>query len=66
MNVNKLRGKIVENGMSVEGLARAIGIDRASMYRKLNNAEKITIGEAVKIKNALSMDGQTAYEIFLS
>lgn len=66
MNVNKLRGKIVENGMSVEGLARAIGIDRASMYRKLNNAEKITIGEAMKIINALSMDGQTAYEIFLS
>lgn len=52
--------------MSVEGLARSIGIDRASMYRKLNNAEKITIGEAMKIKNALSMDGQTAYEIFLS
>ena len=66
MNVNKLRGKIVENGMNVEGLARAIGIDKASMYRKLNNAEKITIGDAMKIKNALSMDGKTAYEIFFS
>ncbi len=66
MNINKLKGKIVENGLNVEKLADMIGIDRSSLYRKLNNAEKITIGEAVKMKDALCLDEVEAYEIFLA
>lgn len=65
MNVNKLKGKIVENGLSVEKLADIIGIDRSSLYRKLNNSDKFTIGEASRIKDALKLSGAEAYEIFL-
>ena len=65
MNVNKLKGKIVEREMNVESLADVIGINRSSLYRKLNNAEKITIGEALKMKEALEMSDQEACEIFL-
>lgn len=66
MNVNKLRGKIVENGISVEVLADRIGVDRSSLYRKLNNWEKITIGEAVRMKKELMLSDVEACEIFLS
>lgn len=66
MNINKLKGKIVEKGMNVEALASIIGIDRSSLYRKLNDAEKITIGEASKIKTALDMTDDEACEIFLT
>ena len=66
VNVNKLRGKIVERGMNVEELASKIGIDRASLYRKLNNSEKITIGDATKMKEALALSNAEAYEIFLA
>lgn len=66
MNINKLKGKIVEKGMNIEALATTIGINRASLYRKLNDAEKITIGEAVKMKDALGMSDDEANEIFLS
>jgi plasmid maintenance system antidote protein VapI len=66
MNVNKLKGKITENGLNVETLANRIGINRASMYRKLNNAEKITIGEARKIKAALNLTAAEATDIFLT
>jgi DNA-binding XRE family transcriptional regulator len=66
MNVNKLKGKIAENGLNVETLANRIGINRASMYRKLNNAEKITIGEARKIKAALNLTAAEATDIFLA
>lgn len=66
MNVGKLKGKIVENGMNVEKVAEAIGITRTSLYRKLNNAEKITIGEAVKMKNVLSLTNEEATDIFLT
>ena len=65
MNVNKLRAKIVERGMNVETLAELINIDRSSLYRKLNNFEKITIGEACKIKAALQMTDEEASIIFL-
>lgn len=66
MNINKLKGKIVEKGMNVEKLADAIGVDRSSLYRKINNAEKITIGEAARIKDALCLDDADAYDIFLA
>ena len=66
MNVNMLKGKITEKGLNVEMLANQIGINRASMYRKLGNAEKITIGEARKIKAALNLTADEATEIFLA
>lgn len=65
MNINKLKAKIVERGMNVETLASLVDIDRSSMYRKLNNFEKITIGEARKITKALDLSGEEATEIFL-
>lgn len=66
MNINKLKAKIVERGINVEILAKEIGSDRSTLYRKLNNFEKITIGDAQKIKNALDISNEDAYEIFLA
>lgn len=66
MNISKLKGKIVEKELNVEKLAQIIGIDRASLYRKMNNGEKITIGEAAKMKEALEMSDKEAFEIFLA
>lgn len=66
MKINKLKAKIVEKGMNVEALADAIGIDRSSMYRKLNKFEKITIGEALRMKVALDMTDADAIDIFLT
>ena len=66
MNINKLKGMLVEKGMNVETLATMIGAERSSLYRKLNNAEKITIGEAARMKDALKMSDSEAYEIFLA
>ena len=65
MDLNKLKGKIVEKGWNVEKLAEYIGVDRSSMYRKLNNFEKITIGEAKQIKDALDLSNAEASSIFL-
>lgn len=56
----------MERGMNIEALATQIGINRASLYRKLNDAEKITIGEAIKMKDALEMSNDEAYDIFLA
>ena len=64
MNVPKLRGMMVEKGISVESLAETLNIDRTTLYRKFNNGEKITIGEAHKIKDALEMTNEEAKAIF--
>lgn len=66
MQLNKLKAKMVEKGINADLLADVIGVDRSSMYRKMNNFEKITIGEAKLIKTALEMSDEDAIAIFLS
>lgn len=66
MKLNKLKAKIVEKGMNVEALADMIGVERSTLYRKLNNFERITIGEAQKMKEALEMTDAEATDIFLT
>lgn len=65
MEINKLRGKMVERQVNVETLAKMIGVERSSLYRKFNNSEKITIGEAKRIKSALGLSDAEACQIFL-
>lgn len=66
VNVNKLKGKIVERGMSVETLAQSIKIDKSTLYRKLNSeGETFTIKEANLICAVLELSGQEATAIFL-
>ncbi len=64
MNVLKLKGRMVERGMNVERLAEKISVDRATLYRKLNKSENITVGEAQRIKDALELTREEASVIF--
>ena len=67
VNVNKLRGKMAENELSVERLATAIGLDKATVYRKLsNNGESFSISEADKIAKILQLNSEEAQAIFFS
>lgn len=67
VNVNKLKGKIIEKGLSIEKVAQAINIDTSTLYRKLrNDGEKITIKEADQIVNFLLLDSAEATSIFFS
>jgi plasmid maintenance system antidote protein VapI len=66
MKRNKLKAKIIEKGLTVESFAKAIGMERTKLYRKLNSFEKITIGEAIKMKAVLEMSNEEAIDIFLT
>lgn len=65
MNTLKLKAKLVEQGLNVETLAEKIGIDRSSLYRKLNTG-KMTIREAQRIKDLLGMTSDEARDIFFN
>ncbi len=67
VNINKLKGKIVERGMNVTELAYKVNVDKATMYRKLNvNGESFTIKEADLIAKVLDLTLDEINSIFFS
>lgn len=65
MKSNLLKAKLVERGMSVDQLASLLGKNRSTVYRMLNNPERITIGDAKRIKAILNLTNEEAVIIFL-
>ncbi len=65
MNTNKLKAKIIENGLNISKTAELIGVSKSSLYRKLNGNDRLTINEAAKLKNILELTDLEALEIFL-
>lgn len=65
MNINRLKGKIVESGLNIGQVAELIGINRTSFYRKLHDFEKLTVREAIALKKVLNLNDEEAYKIFL-
>jgi DNA-binding phage protein len=67
VNVNLLKAKLVERGLNLTKLAEMIGIDRATLYRKLkDNGAGLLIGEANAIVRALNLTAKEATEIFFT
>ena len=67
VNTNKLKGKIVECGLNISELAELIGIDKATLYRKINaNGQTITIKEADMISKELKLSKDEVNDIFFS
>lgn len=67
MNVQMLKGKLVEKGINIETLAHELGIDRATLYRKLSdNGNGLTIGEANKAVAYLGLTIDEANKIFFA
>ena len=66
VNVNKLKAKMVENGINVETLADRINMDRNTLYRRLSDGNKFTIGEADAISRELSLSADEVHAIFFT
>lgn len=65
MNSNLLIEKILEKGMEFGKIAKLLGIDKMTLYRKLANYESVTIREAEILKDILDLTNFEALEIFL-
>lgn len=67
VNVAKLRGKMAEKGYTINSLAKEIGVNKATLYRKFAAAgDTFTIGEAGAISKSLALTPAEAQEIFFA
>ncbi len=67
VNVDKLRGRMVEYKINADKMAKIIGVNRATFYRKLENAgEAFTVREVNVIAKALNLDFNELNAIFFS
>lgn len=67
MNVNKLKGKMVECGLKVDYLANKLCVDKATFYRRLAlNGETFTIKEADILARELQLSANEVNSIFFS
>ena len=63
--MNKLKAKVVENGMSMDELSRAVGISRDTLYRRLSSgAGSFRVAEAKKISEVLHLTSEERDIIF--
>lgn len=67
VNVNKLKGRIIEKGLTIAAVAEKMGIDKSSLYRKLGNGgETMLIKDAIAICSVLDLSKDEAVSIFFS
>ena len=67
VNINKLQAKMVEIGINVEELSGAIGMDKATFYRRLSaDGQTFLIKEVDAICKELKMTKEEVNEIFFS
>lgn len=65
-NMEVLRGKIADRKITQEELARSIGIDPSTFYRKMKSeGANFTVGEMHKIVDVLNLTPNEAATIFL-
>ena len=65
LDVNKLKGKLVENCLSVKEISEILSINPSTFYRKMK-ANSFEIGEADAIVKALNLTLAEACGIFFS
>lgn len=67
LNVLKLKGKIAENGMNMTGLAKAIGMNKDTLYRRISNeGQNLRLGDVNNICDVLHLDFDDACRIFMN
>lgn len=67
VNVNKRAALLSSTGLRWRALANSIGMDRATLYRKIvNNGETFTLKEVDGIVKALSLTPDEGMRIFFA
>ena len=66
VNVLKLKGKMVEKKINDDEIAKRIGMDRATFYRRLSKSDDFTIKEVDSIVRELGLTMDETNAIFFA
>ena len=67
VNLKKLKLKLKEKGLSVEDVSKTMGINRATLYRKIkNDGETFTVRDIDKLSRILGLQVYEINEIFFA
>lgn len=64
LNVRKLKAARVESGISVREIADKIGLNPATVYRKMSGESELTASELIKLKEILHLNTDSFCDIF--
>ena len=64
--VNKLKGKIAEQGMNMTTFAKSIDLDYSSLYRRLEGQVSFTVSDVKKITKVLHLENEDIVNIFFA
>lgn len=66
VNINKLRGKIAENGQTQKSCAKHIGLSEQSFTAKIRGRAAFTVPEVFILAEFLQLSDQDIIEIFFT
>lgn len=67
INIDRLRGLLVERHVTHDALSTALGINRSTLYRKMGEGgNKFTAEEIYKMRDFIPLSDEEVIEIFLS
>ena len=65
-DIELLRSKIEQSGMTIVAISEKSGIKRANLYNRLRNKGEFTASEIVSLSNVLHLSKPDRDKIFLS
>lgn len=63
---NEFRAEVVRRDMTIDDVAKAIGINPASLHRKMNGTSDFYRGEIETIVHLLNLSGDDVLRIFFA
>lgn len=66
MNVNDLKAEIARNDLTIPKLALLIGMDKKTLYSRMNGDTSFKQGEIVKISQTLKLSEEAVMRIFFA
>lgn len=66
VNVNKLKGAIVEKNKTQQEVAELIGMSKSTFYRKMAGGQSFTIGDVNNMIKVIPLTDEEAIDIFFS
>ena len=66
VNTNKIRGRIMEQGLTIGSLAPLVGVSPSTLGRKIKNNADMTLGEVEAIRDVLKIPPERVMEYFFT